>query len=361
MALPLGDDLLDRVSREVQRTAVRARNGLKYATGSEWAPVSPTPRDRIWSQGPAALYRYRNDRVTLGPPVLMFIGLVSRAHIFDLHEDNSVARRLGEAGFDVYVLDWGEPGPQDATNTLETYVTRYLPRAVAAMLRESGSSDCTMFGYCMGGNFALLAAAEGRLPIRNLVTMATPIDMSRLPGLAGAVQQRGFDPASLIDHTGNVPAQYMAAFFRVRKPTSDIVAYANLWENLWNDKYIGSHQAMARWAATHVAFPGGAFRQVHQQWLVENAFVTDRLRLRGRALDLKRIISPTLSIYATRDDLIAPEAAIAIEGLLGSEDFELLAVPGGHAGLTASRNAVKTTFPVLIDWLTRHSDARSST
>jgi polyhydroxyalkanoate synthase len=163
-----------------------------------------------------------------------------------------------------------------------------------------------------------------------------------------------------VDWTGNVPAQYIAAFFRVRKPTSDIVAYANLWEHLWNDRYMQSHQAMARWAGAHVPFPGATLRQVWDQWIGDNAFMTGRLRLAGRPVSLQDVRCPTLAVLALRDDLVVPEAAAPIAGLLGSEDFELLELAAGHAGLTASRTAAKTTFPALIDWLQRHSDERST-
>jgi polyhydroxyalkanoate synthase len=109
---------------------------------------------------------------------LIFLGLVSRSSIFDLHEEASFVPQLGDAGFDVYVLDWGEPGQADADRTISTYVSRYLPRAVRSLLRTSGAADLTMIGYCMGGNLALLAAAgHPQLPIRNLITVATPVDM----------------------------------------------------------------------------------------------------------------------------------------------------------------------------------------
>lgn len=182
----------------------------------------------------------------------------------------------------------------------------------------------------------------------------TPPDLVRL--------KRELDQtASLVDWTGNVPAQYMAAFFRARKPTSDVVAYANLWENLWSDDYVRTHQAMARWARTHVDFPGAAFRQVHDQWFRDNAFLHGRLRLGGRPVELERVRCPTLSILALRDDLVVPEAANPIAGLLGAGDFELLELEAGHAGLSASRTATRRTFPALIDWLQRHSDPRSTT
>src|SRR5438105_15175574 len=108
--------------REIERNAVRLRNGIRYAVGSEWAPVSPTPKDTVWAQGKAELWRYRSESVRFAPPVLLFIGLVSRSWILDLHPSNSFVARLRDAGFDVYVLDWGVPDASDAANTVETYV-----------------------------------------------------------------------------------------------------------------------------------------------------------------------------------------------------------------------------------------------
>jgi len=356
MTAPTDDTgIVAQLRRESERTAIRARNGLRYAAGAEWAPRRPTPSDVVWSQGSAELRRYRSDDVRYREPVLLFIGLVSRSYILDLHRQNSVARRLRDAGLDVYLLDWGTPGPADANNTLETYVHRYLPRALRAALVESEAEQASCLGYCMGGNLALLALASQELPVRSLVTMATPVDFTALAGLAGAIQRRDLDPASLVDWTGNVPPEHLSAFFRMRKPTADIPSMARLWENLWNDEFVESHQAMARWAREHVPFPGAAFRQVADQWLGQNGFMNAQLRLAGRPVDLRELRCPTLSIFAARDDLVAPQAARPIGDLIGSSEFELLEIEAGHAGLTASRKASTTTIPHLQAWLTRHN------
>jgi polyhydroxyalkanoate synthase len=347
--------LVARLVRESERTAIRARNGLRYVAGSEWAPERPTPSDVVWRQATAELRRYRSDGIRYREPVVMFIGLVSRSYILDLHRENSVIRRLRDAGLDVYLLDWGTPGPADAQNTLETYVQRYLPRALRAALAASGAERASLVGYCMGGDLAVLGLASQELPVRSLVTMAMPVDFTQLPGLAGAIREREVDPDSLVDWTGNVPPQYLSAFFRVRRPTADIPNVARLWENLWNDEFVESHQAMARWAREHVPFPGAAFRQVADQWLRENGFMEGRLRLAGRQLDLQTVRCPTLSIIATRDDLVPPACARPLGDVIGAREFELLELDAGHAGLTVSRKAATTTIPRLEEWLTRHN------
>ena len=227
------------VRREVERTQFRARNGIKYLTGGEWAPPDPTPSDTVWRRGKTQLRRYRRDARHGSARRRAFIGLVRRTYILDLWKGNSFVQRLMDAGFDAFVLDWGEPDEADAANTLETYVQRHLPRALEAVTEETGSDDVNMIGYCMGGNLALVAlAAQPELPVRNLVLMATPVDLRHLGPLAEALRDGRIDTESLIDDTGNIPAALVDKFFRIRKPTSDAVQYANLWQNLWNDDYM---------------------------------------------------------------------------------------------------------------------------
>jgi polyhydroxyalkanoate synthase subunit PhaC len=355
--LPVGDVLSD-VWREIERNAFRARNGIKYVAGAQWAPVGPTPSDDVWQQGKATLRRYRRDTpARLGPPVIAFLGLVSRAYVLDLWKGNSFVGRLMEAGFETFVLDWGEPDEEDAGNTLETYVDAYLPRAIEALGRDTGSDEVNVIGYCMGGDLALMAPA-GRpdLPVRNLVTMATPVDFRHMGPLADAVRDGRIDIEDVIDETGNVPADLIENFFRIRKPTADLVQYANLWQNLWNDEYMEGHQAMGRWLREHVPMTGAAARQVVNDWLRENAFYKDALRLSGRPVSLGDIRVPTLAVIATRDDIVPEPSAAPVVDLLTGTHVETLRLDAGHASLTTGRTAAKVTVPRIIDWLADHSE-----
>jgi len=93
--------------------------------------------------------------------------------------------QLLAAGFDVYLLDWGEPDERDAHNQLEDYVDDYIPAAVARVLELSGTAELTLVGYCFGGNLALLYAAHHPdAPVRSLTVMATPVDFQHLGPLA---------------------------------------------------------------------------------------------------------------------------------------------------------------------------------
>jgi polyhydroxyalkanoate synthase len=350
-------DVVTSIRREIGRNATRARNGIRYLTGAEWAPRAPTPSEVIWRQDHVELRRYVGGARTIQPPVIAFLGLVSRAYVFDLVAGNSFVRRLLDAGFDISVLDWGVPDGSDAANTVETYVQGYLPRALDALRRETGAEQLSAIGYCMGGDLALLAlAGDQELPIRNLVTMATPVDFGHMGPIADAIIDGRLEPSSFLDETGNVPPGLVARFFKIRRPTADLVQYANLWENLWRDEYVEGHQAMGRYLREQVPFPGAAFLQVVEDWLRANAFMTGRLRLGGRPVSLDDIRVPVLAVLCERDDLVPEPAAAPIADLLGGTRVELLRLDAGHSSLVVGRTAARVAMPRIIEWLAARSE-----
>ena len=155
-------DLVSRINRDVERSLLRARNGVRYVRGTHAPTLGATPKEVVWTRGKAELWRYRNGPIKYGPPVLIVHSLVSRSYILDLRPGNSLVEYLTAAGLDVYMLDWGVPDDLDADNDLERYVDFYLPRAVKAVRRESGSDEVTLMGYCLGGVLAALYAAAPR-------------------------------------------------------------------------------------------------------------------------------------------------------------------------------------------------------
>lgn len=343
------------VAAMVGRESRRIRNGIRYARGHRFTQLEPTPKDLVWRQGKIELHRYRNDNVRFHPPVVLLLGLVSKSSLFDLYEGSSMARALVDAGFDVYVIHWGEADAGDAENTVEHYVQRYLPRMLRAVCRTAGSRDTTLLGYCMGGNFALLAVAGvPDLPVRNLITMASPVDFDEMPPQFIPLREEGFDPRDFVDDSGCVPGELVARFYELRRPTAAAAQLVTLAERLPDEEYVAVHQAIAHWTSDHVPMPVGVAEQVINHWLRENAFATGRLRLGGVPVDLKQITCPTLSVLTLRDEVIPPAAARPLEGLLGSEDFEMLELKAGHIGLAFGRAASQLLHPRLVEWLTAH-------
>ena len=279
-------DLLERVNRDVERSYLRARNGVRYVRGSNRPKLGTTPKDVVWRRDKAQLWRYRSDAVRFKQPLLIVTSLVSRSYILDLLPGSSAVEFLRDRGFDVFMLDWGIPDELDADNSLETYVDEYLPRAVAEIRRETGCDELTMAGYCLGGVLAVLYAnGHDDSGVRNLVLMATPFDFEQMGPMVAALREGRLDPEDLVDETGNVPADVLYSGFFMLAPTTIVAQRATLLENLWNDEFVRGFQAMAQWTRDQVPFPGAAFREVVELFVRRNALMDGALRVGGREID----------------------------------------------------------------------------
>ncbi|XAY08516.1 Poly(3-hydroxyalkanoate) polymerase subunit PhaC [Paraconexibacter sp. AEG42_29] len=350
--------MLQGLAREARLNLTRARNGARYATGAEFAPIGPTPSQVVWRSGKAQLRHYPNpDKTAYAVPVVAFGGLVGRSYIFDLTASNSFVRRIHAAGFDAFVLDWGQPDHEDAGVSLETYLCDYLPAAIRAACRTSGADVVNLIGYCMGGTLALHGLpAQPELPVRALVSIAAPIDFACLNVMVDTVRDGRLDPASVLDDSGNLPAGLLTSFFRVIKPTAGIVQYVNLWQHLGDEQYLEGFQALSRCFNDQVPVAGAAWLQIAEQWIQGDAFLRGTLQLADRPVRLEELTLPVLVVVGSRDELV-PEASTApLCDLLPGADVEYMRLEAGHASLTTGRTAAKVTVPQILGWLAQHSE-----
>jgi polyhydroxyalkanoate synthase len=295
--------------------------------------------------------------VRFSPPLLIVFSLVSRSYILDLTPGNSFVEQLLKAGFDVWMLDWGEPDARDAHNTLEDYVDDYIPAGIDEVLEHTGADEVNLFGYCFGGDLSLLYAAHHPdAPLRSLTVLATPVDFRRMGPMSDVFAKGGLDVRSVLDEDGNVPPSVVVQGFRTLTPTSEVTRYVTLWERLWNDEYVAAYQAMTGWSDDHVPFPGAAAEQTVQMLVRDNAMVADRLTLDGDPVSLRDITVPFLTVRADRDHIVPPEATAPLIDLVGSEDRHELRLDAGHMGLVVGRTAAKKTVPTIIDFIRRRSE-----
>ena len=285
--VPTPADIAQRIQRDAGRMALRAKNGVKYATGVDRPKVGLSPKETVWKDGKVELWRYRNDAIGYRPPLLIVHSLVSKSYVLDLYPGNSFIERFVAAGFDVFLLDWGIPEAEDSTNTLETYIDGYMRDVFDATLRVSGKDEASVLGYCFGGVLTLLFVARyPELPVRNLLTMATPVDITKV-GLPSLLFAEGrIEPDMIIDETGNVPPEVIYDGIKLLKPTADFVQYARLWQFLWNDEYVEGLQAMGQWTRDHIPFPGATFRQCVDMLFRDNGLMTDQAAPRREEVHL---------------------------------------------------------------------------
>jgi polyhydroxyalkanoate synthase len=315
----------------------------------------------VAASGTARLFRYEGRR-SHETPVLFVPNLgISRPYIFDLLPGASFVEHMTQQGFDFYLLDWGAFGPDDEL-TLEECVTSILPSMARAVLRESGTGELSVLGYCMGAPLsAAFVAASPEMPVKNFINMAGPIDFSR-SGLFGVwLQRKFFDVDRVVQALGgSVPAHVIRAGFKLIRPTADASAYLNLWWNLWDERYVEGFTALNTWSNEYVALPGAFFRQWVQDFYQENKLYRGELRYGGRTSRLGAIACPLLAVGAAQDYIAPPACVRALVDAVGSTDKEYVELPGGHISLIAGRGALRTCWPRVSGWLGERSGDRAT-
>jgi len=349
--------LLARAGRDIERSLLRARNGIRYARGTHRPRLGVTPKDVVWKRDKAELWHYRSTSAHVRPPVVIVTSLISRSYILDLLPGSSSVEFLRDAGFDTFLIDWGVPDELDAANTFETYVDEYLPRAVAAVLSETGASEVTLIGYCLGAVLAVLYACGHPAPVRNLVLLAAPFDMREMGPMVAALEAGRLEPEELVDETGNVSAELLYTAFFMMAPTAVVAQRATLLENLWNDEFVRGFQAVDQWTRDQVPFPGAALRQVVDDLVRRNALISGTWRLGGREIDFTGTDASVLNVIAERDKVVPRAASEPASRLVGRPGRrEEMTVKGGHATFGTGRSAFSHTLPRVAEWIKAHSE-----
>jgi polyhydroxyalkanoate synthase len=321
-------------------------------------PVGQTPSETVWALNKARLIRYLPTQpvaVKHKTPLLLVFALMSRAYIFDLRPGASFVEYMVNKGYDVYLLDWGEPGHEDRNLKFDDYILDYLPRAIRKVKEVSGSEEFSMLGWCIG---AILATCYSALRpddgLKNLVLLTAPLDFTNqeMGGFAKWVRGDNIDVESVISAFGNMPPEMLDAGAKWLKPVENYIGnYLRLFENLDNPKVVDSWHAMNTWVNDPIPMPGGVFRQLVTDFFRGNRLVQGTLTMRGEKVDLANVRANFLNIIAEADHITPPCESENVLPLFGSKDKQVARLKAGHIGLMLSSTANKITWPLIETWL----------
>ncbi|MES5482523.1 alpha/beta fold hydrolase [Bradyrhizobium sp. INPA03-11B] len=346
----------ERVQSEVQRAIQRSIKGVEYFSSSG-PSLGETPKDVLYSRGTMNLYHYRplSDEV-YRVPVLIVMATTNRGYILDLVPGQSFIEFLLKRGFDVYMLDWTAPKPEEKSLRMEDYVLDFIPESVRRVQQDSGEKDVSVIGYCFGGVLSLLYGSifnDG--PMKNLICFTTPIDFREMKLFSNFADRRYFDVDRLIDSTGNMPPELILQSFDMLRPAARVVGQIQLWDNIWNDEFVKSYRMFDRWATDTLPLAGEYFRAITKDLMWDNKLYNDTMTVGGREAKLANIKVPILHAVAEHDHIVPYDAAKHLITKIGSADKEEVMLKGGHVSLVAGANAIKRLWPKLDSWLGKRS------
>jgi polyhydroxyalkanoate synthase len=346
----------DRIQVEVQRALQRSIKGVEYIASSG-PPLGATPKDVLHSRGTMNLYHYRPlaDEI-YRVPILIVMATTNRGYILDLVPGQSFIEFLLKSGYDVYMLDWAPPRPDEKSLGIADYVRDFIPDCMRRVQQDSGETDVSVIGYCFGGVLSLLYGAifaDG--PMKNLICFTTPIDFREMKLFQNFSDRRYFDVDRLVDSVGNVPPEMILTSFEMLRPASRAASQVQLWENIWNDEYVKSYRMFDRWATDTLPLAGSYFREITRDLMWDNKLFNDTMSVGGHAARLASIKVPILHAVAEHDHIVPYEAARHLVSKVGSSDKQEVILKGGHVSLVAGANAIKRLWPKLDAWLGERS------
>jgi polyhydroxyalkanoate synthase len=327
------------------------------------AKIAQTPKELVWTLNKAKLYHYipvvpEEERKPI--PFLMVFAIMNRPHVLDLRPGHSFVEYMLKHGYDLYLLDWGAPGPEDKNLKFDDYTLEYLPRVVRKLKSVTGSDEFSMLGWCLGALISTLYAAlrpdDG---LKNLILLTAPLDFE--DKTAGGFTRWSSNPAFnadlIVEKLGNIPPDMIDTGAKMLKPVENFVgSYTMLWDNIDNPRATEAWHAMNTWVRDTIPMAGAAYQQLINEFYKENRLMEGKLVIRGEHVDLSKLTANVMNVIAEADHITPPCQSERVMDLIGSKDKELMRVRGGHIGIMAGRGAEKNTWPHIESWLAERSN-----
>ena len=332
-----------------------------------YAPMAASPNASL-AEGETETPTNRQHAV----PLVLVPPLGVTTETFDLMPDRSLVKAMVEAGFRVYLVDWGKPERKDGHLGLFDYSHDMMGQALQAVREHSGSREISLFGWCMGGLLCLLYAGYGHdKHIRNLVTVASPIDL-----------RDGKNIMAVASNTLNVTARFIRKYsefrldrinpalfsppgwmvslgFKLTAPVASITTYWDLLTRLNDRDFVEQHATTADYLNNMMLYPGGVLRDFMVRFAVDNKLAQGKVKIGDKFSDLGNITANMLVFAGETDHLVPGSMAKKSLKLVSSKDKSFLLAPGGHMGVILGSQAREHVWKKAADWLRGHSQVEA--
>jgi len=331
-------------------------SGLQNMLEIQEIEMATTPKELVYTEDKMKIYRYTPE-VTKphSIPVLVVYALVNKQYMLDIQESRSIVKKWLAAGLDVYMIDWGYPGPVDKFLTMEDYIDGYLNNAVDFVCERHNLSAINLIGICQGATMSVIYSALYPEKVKNLVSMVMPFDFNVKDGLLHRWAADMDIDAMLGAARGLLTGESMNYGYNMLKPFElSFDKYINFIEHLDDKDALLDFLRMETWIYDSPALAGPMLAKFVKDLYQGNKLAKNELELGGRKVELKNITMPVLCMLAQRDHLVPPSSTRPFIDAIPSQDKTLLEYPVGHIGMFVSSRAQKEIGPMIGKWIKSH-------
>jgi polyhydroxyalkanoate synthase len=304
-------------------------------------------------------------------PLVLIPPLGVTTETFDLMPQRSLVRYMVASGFKVYLVDWGKPKKEHGHLGLKDYSYSMMGEALGKIREHSGSEDLSMMGWCLGGLLALLYQGQVQDPhIRNLITVASPIDLESgsgvIGGVAGAAQLLN-GPAQLVANYSNLalekldpsrmslPPWMTTLVFKLTDPVGSVTTYWDLVTKMSDREGLESYSTTSDYLNNMLMYPGGVLQDMAVKVVGDNQLAKGRVEVGDLVAELNAIESNLLAFAGETDILVPSGVAEKIVDIVATRDKEFRVAPGGHMGVIIGSKAANAVWAESVEWLESRS------
>jgi polyhydroxyalkanoate synthase subunit PhaC len=356
---------------EALRRTQRFVAGVRaYQTSPVYRNLPPAPV--IWQNGTTCLRDY-NPRNPDLPAVLVIPSLINRFDILDLDVDLSFLRFMATQGLRPLVVDWGVPGEEENSFSLDDYIMARLVPILDLITSNVGGqkegkgktyrgsesrivspgTKCHIIGYCMGGLLALALAGLRPTQSKSLSLIATPWDFHQPDANIGPTWitlAEQVEPC--LQKLGYLPVDIIQSLFSAIQPLQALTKFAEFVDRSPQSPEVRRFVLVEDWLNNGVPLTALVTRDCFRGWYGENKPAAFQWRINGCVIDPRSIKIPSYIVVPGKDRIVPPESALPLAKLL---PHVVLHEPmSGHIGLMASRQSERQVWMPLIHWLKRH-------
>src|SRR6478609_8403804 len=324
------------------------------------ADLRPMPRTLIDDGTLREVYHYRPAARAHeeGDPVLLVTPLAAPAICYDLRRGCSLVEHLVEAGRRTYLVEYGAVSFKNRNLGMEHWIEEVVPTAIREVSAHAGGRPVHVVGWSLGGVFALLASAgDASLPVASITALGAPFDVREVPLVAplrpllSLTSGRGAI-TRLYQAAGGAPQPLVRWAFQLSSFQKLITKPLAMARHLDDADYLAQIEAVDRFTANMIAYPGRTFGQLYHRLLKGNALVDGTFEVGDRLLSVADITAPVL-VFAGASDGIAPVPSVkaSVPLLTGAREVRFEIAPGGHLGMLTGRKARTSTWTVLDEWI----------
>jgi len=288
--------------------------------------------------------------------------LINKPEIFDLAHGKSVVEGMLKEGYQVYLIDPGEPGFEESKLGLDFYGKTVFDAHLDIITRLHPGSEIYTMGYCMGGTLLLpylARRAEERkarglpMDIKKVALMATPVkfdDDETGMGSMREVIRTYYDPELMREFYGevNVPPQAIELGMNLTQPGVQYYMASGFYDRAYVAGALEDAAPFLYWLTHGTKFP----QRAHEAWIMK-IFLGNQIyegtfclpssvkALDGKPVKMEALKEAGVSIFSYRGDrdAIAPPGSCVSSEVWGQKDVGNISVSRGGLNRTIEKHA----------------------